>query len=436
MIFDAGVTGINRQTASLLHTQQQIATGRRNLTASDDPVAAARALEVTQAKDIVKQYAANQDNANSTLGLAESNLASASDLLIRVKTLAIQGANGSLTSVDRRSISTELRARFDELVGIANSTDGTGVYLFSGYQGNSKPFAGTVATGVVYSGDEGQRRQQVSASRQIEVSESGAAIFNRVVDGNGYFSTTYNAANTGSGVINVGAISDPVKWGDAANSGDLEVRFWVDSAGAAGAADTTYYDLVDASTGNSLFTGGASSAGAGGSFVNHVYTAGQAISISNPNPPPAGEVSFDFGASVIVTGEPADGDSFSVTKSSSQSIFTTLTNLINAFEAANNSTPAGAAKFAVDVGSALQNLDQAAQNILTVRAGIGSRLNEVDSLKSVNSDLNIQYNQTLSNLQDLDYAKTITDLTRAQTQLQASQQSFAKVSQLSLFNFL
>ncbi len=440
MIYDAGVGAINRQTASLIHSQQQIASGRRNLTPSDDPVAAARALEVTQAKDITSQYSSNQDTANATLSLADSNLSSATDLLVRVKQLAIQGANGALTTTDRLSISTELRARFDELVGIANSTDGTGLYLFSGYQGTSAPFAGTVAAGVTYSGDDGQRLQQVSSSRQIPISESGNAIFNRVVDGNGYFSTSYTnnvntaAPNTGTGVIGVGAVSDPVQWNT--NAANLKVNFWVDAAGVAGTANKTYYDLVDTTTGNSLFTGAASVTGAGGSYVNHPYTPGQAISISNPNPPPAGELSFDYGASVIVTGAPADGDSFSVTKSSSQSIFSTLTKLINTLESASNGTPAGAAKFATDIGSALQNLDQASQNILTVRAGIGSRLNEVDSLKSVNSDLNIQYDQTLSNLQDLDYAKTITDLTRGQTQLQASQQSFAKVSQLSLFNYL
>ena len=428
MIYDAGVAAINKQTATLMHAQQQIASGRRNLTPSDDPVAAARALEVTQAKDVNSQFASNQNAANSTLGLAESNLSSASDLLTRVKELAIQGANGTLTTTDRFSITTELRARFDELVGIANSTDGTGLYLFSGYQGTSKPFTATVGGAVTYSGDEGQRRQQVSSSRQIAVSESGNAVFQKVVDGNGSFSTSYNAANTGTGVIDIGSISDPLKWN--ANGANLQVNFWVNPAN-----NGTYYDLVDAA-GNSLFTGAPSDNVTGTSFINHPYTPGQPISLSNPNPPPAGELSFDLGAAVTVTGTPVSGDSFNVTKSSSKSMFQTLSDLITTMEASNNSTPAGAAKFATDMGAALQNIDQASQNILTVRASIGSRLNEVDSLKSVNSDLNIQYDQTLSNLQDLDYAKTITDLTRGQTQLQASQQSFAKVSQLSLFNYL
>ena len=61
---------------------------------------------------------------------------------------------------------------------------------------------------------------------------------------------------------------------------------------------------------------------------------------------------------------------------------------------------------------------------------------EIDSLSSINEDLNLQYQQTLSELQDLDYAKSISDLTRKQTDLQAAQQSFVMMSKLSLFNYL
>jgi flagellar hook-associated protein 3 FlgL len=137
----------------------------------------------------------------------------------------------------------------------------------------------------------------------------------------------------------------------------------------------------------------------------------------------------------LISGAPADGDSFSIAPSSSQSIFATLANLIGALETAGG-TPAGNAKLGSEIGFALTNLDQSIDNILRVRAQLGSRLNEIESLSSVNEDLNLQYQQTLSQLQDLDYAKAISDLTRKQVDLQAAQQSFVKASQLSLFNYL
>jgi flagellar hook-associated protein 3 FlgL len=129
-------------------------------------------------------------------------------------------------------------------------------------------------------------------------------------------------------------------------------------------------------------------------------------------------------------------DSFTIAPSSSQSVFKTIANLIGAMESAGTGTGAVSANLANDIGFALTNLDQATDNILRVRAQIGSRMSEIDSLSSVNEDLNLQYQQTLSQLQDLDYAKAISDLTRNQIDLEAAQKSFLTSSKLSLFNFI
>lgn len=399
MIFDAGVSSINKQWTSLLHLQQQVAAGRRILTPSDDPVAAARALEVTQSGDILSQHETNQGNANSALGLEESQLGSLNDMFGRLKELTVQAGNAALAASDRRSIAFELRARFDELLGIANAADGQGQYLFSGYMSSTQPFSGTVDGGVSYVGDDGQRRLQVSATRMLEISDAGSDIFERIRSGNGTFATTYAPGNTGSGVIDVGTVTNPAAW-VAPVSGQYDIRFTV-------AAGVTTYEIHDGAT---LVSGAA-----------QPYISGQSI------PLPGGQV--------VITGAPADTDSFTVTQSSSQSVFTSLGKLIQTLERGTTTT-AEQANYQTDIGSALKNLDQANDNILRVRSMIGSRMNELESLDSVNQDLQLQYQQTLSDLQDLDYAKAISDLTRKQTDLQAAQQSFMKISQLSLFNYL
>ena len=88
------------------------------------------------------------------------------------------------------------------------------------------------------------------------------------------------------------------------------------------------------------------------------------------------------------------------------------------------------------IGAALANFDQAEDNILRVRATVGSRMSELDSLGSAGEELGVQYEQALSRLQDLDYADAITRLTQQQTYLEAAQKSFLKVSGLSLFNYV
>lgn len=407
MIFNAGVKAMNTQTATLLHLQQQVASGRRILTPADDPVGAARALEVTQAKDVTAQYSINHDNAKSALGLEEAQLTSANDLMARLKELTVQAGNGALSPSDRRGIAVELRARFDQLLGLANSTDGTGQFLFSGYMGSTQPFGASVdamiqnpALEVSFQGDDGQRRLQVSATRFLEVSDSGKDVFMRIKNGNGYFATNYASGNTGTGVIDAGTVTNPAAWNALANK-NLSINF----------TSATTYNIVDGATpSNTLVTGG-------------VYQSGQPIVIPGA------------GASVTLTGTPGATDSFTVRASTSQSVFRSLANLIGALEG-GTTAPGAAAKYTNEIGFALTNLDQANDNLLRIRAAIGSRLNEVDSLSDVNQDLQLQYQQTLSALQDLDYAKAISDLTRKQIDLEAAQKSFMRVSQLSLFNYL
>jgi len=393
MIFDAGVANINKQWSQLLHLQQQVASGRRILTPSDDPVAAARALEVTRSADILSQYATNQQNATSALGLAETQLSSLNDMFARLKELTVQAGNATLSASDRKSIAFELRARFDEMLGLANAADGQGQYLFSGYKGDTQPFAGTVENGVAYSGDDGQRALQVSATRMLEVSDSGREIFDRIPNGNGHFVTDYNSDNAGTGVIDGGSVTGNF----------VSDTYTISFAPSAGGLDYTVTGAIS------------------GPVATGTYHSGDAIGFN--------------GASVVITGAPVADDTFTVSPSTSQSVFATLGNLILALES-NTTLPAAAAQYTNEIGFALRDLDQANDNILRVRSMIGSRMNELESLGSVNQDLQLQYQQTLSNLQDLDYAKAISDLTRKQTDLQAAQQSFVKISQLSLFNYL
>ena len=424
MIFDAGVAGINRQTASLLHLQQQVSSGRRILTPSDDPVAAAQALEVTQASDVVAQFTKNQSAATSTLGLEEAQLSSAGDVLARVRELAIQGGNTNLSATARKGIAIELRSDFEQLLGIANATDGTGQHIFAGFMGATTPFGGSVdnilaGNEIVYQGDDGQRTLQVSPSRFIAVSDSGSDVFKRISNGNGYFATNYANSNTGTAIIATGSVTDPAAW-NAATTKNVAVKFTV-------AAGVTTYDLVDTVSGNSLLTGAAAPAPL---VSQRTFQSGQPIVFGQASPP-----SFDLGASVTINGVPANGDSFSIAPSTSQSVFVTVAKLIGALEAPTG-TPAADAKYSSELGFAVTNIDQATNNVLGVRAQVGSRMREIDSLSSLTENVSLQYQQRLSNLQDIDYAKAITDLTRAQTGLQAAQQSFANISKLSLFNYL
>ena len=81
-------------------------------------------------------------------------------------------------------------------------------------------------------------------------------------------------------------------------------------------------------------------------------------------------------------------------------------------------------------------MDAAQESISRVRSGVGSRMVEVETQQNINSSMDLQYEETLSRLQDVDYAEAVSNLTQQKTYLEAAQQSFLKVSNLSLFNYL
>lgn len=110
-------------------------------------------------------------------------------------------------------------------------------------------------------------------------------------------------------------------------------------------------------------------------------------------------------------------------------MFATLNDLITLLQ-----TPGMPA--ATDLETAKTDIDLALDNILTVRASAGSRLQELEALDYAGEDRNIQYSQVLSELQDLDYNEALTKLSQQQTILEAAQRSFVTISNLSLFNFL
>ena len=302
--YDIGIAAMNRQQAAQVKTLEQVSSGKRNLTPSDDPVAYVRALGVSQADASNTQYAANRQSATSTLSALDGTLGDVTTLVQNAQQLAVYAGNGTLTDSGRAAIATQLRGNLDDLIGLANRTDASGQYLFSGFQGSTKPFADT-GSGVQYFGDDGQRLVQASTSRQLAVNESGREVFERV---------------------------------------------------------------------------------------------------------------------------PAVGGG-------NQSLFKTLGDLINVLEAPIT-TDADKTALANGLAAANGNLSNSLDKVLQVRSGVGTRMNEMDRLNTAGDDLSLQYKQQLSDLQGVDYAQAISDLTQQQTYLQATQQAFLKVQGLSLFDYI
>ncbi len=207
-IFQQAVTTMLSKQSELAKTQQQLATGERLLSPSDDPDAATRVLNLNKIIDTTAQYQRNADFAETRLALEETVLTDIGELLQRSRELSVQANNDSLSASDRRSIAFEVRANIDSLIQLANSRDALGEYLFSGFQTDTKPFNDDGLGNFTYAGDQGQRSLQIGARRNVTVGDSGVEVFMKVDDGAGgidnMFSMLYDFstdldANTPSG---------------------------------------------------------------------------------------------------------------------------------------------------------------------------------------------------------------------------------------------
>ncbi len=174
---ELGVNAILERQNALSKTQQQLSTGQRILTLADDPVAATLTLGIKESIEMTEQYQTNGTIAENRLGLEEATLEGVVNLLQRVRELAVQGNNDTLNAQDRTTMALEVRERLDELLGLANTKDANGEYLFAGFQGRTQPFTQPAPGVFAYSGDQGQRSLQIGPDRQVAVGDSGFDVF-------------------------------------------------------------------------------------------------------------------------------------------------------------------------------------------------------------------------------------------------------------------
>ena len=392
MMYDLSSAGMNEQQSAMYKTQQQMSTQRRMLSAADDPAAASTALRISQGLAVTTQQQASQQAATNTLSQSESALGSVGDVLQSASSLLISTQNATFSASDRAAAATQLDSMLQTLTGLANSRDGAGGYLFAGYSDGTLPFT-EGAGGVSYAGDDGVRKLDIGSGRKVAISANGADTFMRIKTGNGVFATAAGTSNTGTAVIDSGSVVNPA----ALDGHAYQLQF-------SGSGASTTYDLLDTTAGTTVSTG-------------NPFTAGSAVTVA--------------GMQFTISGNPAAGDTFTTQPSTNQSVFAALSAGIAALKSgAPDSVRAS------QINGVLANVYAAQDHISQARSALGSNMNQVTSLGDVASAAAVSQKTQLSNLTDLDYASAATELASEQTALTAAQQTFAKISKLSLFNYL
>lgn len=301
MMYQQNMRGITDSQSAWLKYGEQMSTGKRVNRASDDPVAASQAVVLSQAQAQNSQFATARTFATQRVSIEESTLSQVTTAIQSAQEKIVYAGNGTLSDDDRNSLATDLQGIRDQLLNLANSTDGNGRYIFAGYKTDTPPFDDSGK----YVGGTLNVEQQVDSSRTMVIGHTGNLIFDNA---------TSNAKPD---------------------------------------ADTNVFTALD--------------------------------------------------SAIAALKTPVEGDE----------------------------TAKDTALAAIDKTN--RSLSNSLNNVLTVRAELGTQLNELDKLDSLGDDRALAQTQQMSNLVDVDWNSTISNYTMQQTALQAAYKAFTDMQGMSLF---
>ncbi len=374
-------------------TQTELSTGKQIQTAADNPVGMSQVVQLDTQLSASKQYVTNGNLAGASLNLETQALNDATNTLQSARSLIVQANNASVSASQRQDIATQLQQLEQQLVGIANRQDAQGNYLFSGYAAGTKPFVQN-GTAVSYVGANQVSQVQLSAEQSISTGDAGNAVFMNIPAGNGTFTTAAAAANTGTASIGPGTVTNPSNWSPPDT---YTISF----------TSATQYTVTN-SAGATVATG-TYAASAGGTF----------------------SIGFK-GIQVSFSGVPATNDQFTVAPAGTASAFATLASAINTL----NSSSASSAQIATQLNGALEQVDGAISHIARTQASVGARINAISAASSDAQSQQTDYQTSISQISDTNYAQATTKLSTEELALQAAQSSYASMMNLTLFKYI
>lgn len=388
--YDATVDNLSRQQSQLSDLQDQLSSTLRVRKASDDPTAAARAERALASSRRLEASQRAVDASKTAMSLAEGALGDAGDLLSRARELTLSAGNSSYSDTERSAVVTELKGIREQLMSIANRTDGYGQPLFGGQSAGGAPFLDAPG-GVQYRADGGT--MQVAGTDGLPASVDGAYAWMQAPSGNGVFETSA-VTSTGTAWIDSGRVTDPSQL-----------------------TGQTYSVVFDDSSGSMTYSVLAN--GAPTALSGVAYQSGSAIEID--------------GLSFTIKGAPVTGDSFQAAPSTPDlSVFSALDRTIADLSSAD---PKGG-QLAQITSSRVRDLDQVTARLQSVRSQVGGTLNRLDTTTERISDAKLAADTERSDATSLDMVKAISEFQGRQTSYDAALKSYAAVQKLSLFSYI
>lgn len=497
--YERSLTNLRTRQSALDRAQMELATGKKILKPSDDPTGANTAIRLRKEIEVSDRYITAQTTAERFNLLSENAVATMTDVLFRAEELLLTSTNGTMDLNSLGAIAEELQERIIQFEGVANSKNANGDYIFSGFQTKTQTYTKDEFGYNIYNGDDGQREVLIAAGFQLKVNDPGSQFIENVPSSGKTFLPTRNPGNpsaseismgfvvkqkefesttppvytapytvnflagAGAGQVRVevrdnggtvvplepnkGAFAD-ITPGSAIEFNGIEIKtqetpppqagdtFQLDESDqtsilwtlqraidAMGMVDTSYSAAADAGNASTavLTLGNITEPGSGHIFDDYrvdilaggqyeVYDSQGNLVDGPADYTAANQIKFR-GIELDIAGTPVAGDVFHIDRPVSQARVELVDGLLNEIKAGITSSD-------------------------NVRSEMGARLNAVEV------ELNAQFRYqeitkaTLADVEEIDIYEAVNNLESNKVGLQAAQQSFAKIQNLSLFNYI
>jgi flagellar hook-associated protein 3 FlgL len=432
----------NRQT-SLSNLQENLTSGKKITSASDDPTGAAQA---ERAMNRIARISTDQralEAQKSSIAAAEGTLGDITNALQNFRELVVSAGNGSHTAAERTTIAVQLTGLRDQILALSNTKDSNGLPLFAALGSALKPFVGPQSTAPDYTFD-GLPGQSASDSYAIPFTLDGESAFMNQPARDAVFNVTVGNTSASDKAIppNRALVTDNIV---VTNNATVAATATLSAATAGAPAYPTYTVAFSNVTSNPLtgmtsvdYAITESPSVSGAALITPAtatYKTGEASKIAITGIP---GLSFnisgkppvtDKASGAVVIGSPANGDTITITPKAS--VFSVLDTAITDIGKATNANAANQA-----IAQALHNIDTGMARVSAVRGQAGDLLGRADRITATNEKRNIEQEGNRSRAEDLDMFQGLSDFKNQETGYQAALQSYAQVQKLSLFNYI
>lgn len=465
MVVAQSIRAAQAHGARLSTYQSQTSSGLKLTKPSDDPVGTRAIMGVRSSLARMDTELSNITTTRQRLGVANTSLLDAQQILVKVKDLALQSRQ-SVEPSERAAIAQELDGLRQQLIGIAN-TKYNGEYLFGGAANNAQPFTVDDSGNVTYTGSDVRGSTDIRPTTRVDVLYSGADIFQQRARQTSQFVGSTGAAPgqgtdsaTGYGQLQVIHTSTTYAAGSgiAAGASSATGDTIIGPAGAHSLAIDDGAKTISLNGGPAItYTGSETDlkiTGPGGEVVYVDVTGVTAGFVGNVSIAADGALSTDGGATQqainfsgnqqvqnSVTGDVTNIDSSAVRRAGTESIDYSGTadifQVISQLESDLKDEPSvGTADWQDAMSNHMTDIERMQDNVLNVVGEQAVSLESLDGLESRINNMQVDQQKMASDIEGADMADAVLHMQQEQTMLQYTLAATARMFDFSLVNYL